>query len=654
MLQCLHIVLRTVWDLFCGSVSAALAHPLGPYVIREDKQFGASSLGRKRAVWQNLPCALPLFCLLSAAVRLQTPESRRTSYSRFKNSIKKKLTARAPVASSPIVTRWQQLHMRSSTEELHGASQMTDISASGAPRLINAPGNTPVSSQVPNKLSVKKTVVTLASSHNVAGLEERNSSRAEMGKRQKCASQLLMVQEVGYSNAESGGMKVCENISCIWKECRKGLQNEFRAVTTMKPVIPLEPEVRLHVSGLRDDYCKLLFISVQSLLQRLGILMCVSRKMGRVCPCQIKWKPCVHWIYIYGQDRIKFFFFLNVLSPLSPTKTKKSTSFPHPVTYNFTAITFNSFVLDLNILDWNRENLIAIALGPAAHIWNGRTLQGIERIDLNSSSKYISSLAWIKEGTCLAIGTSDGEVQLWDIETKKRLRNMFGHLSVVGALSWNHYILSSGSRLGSIHHHDVRVAQHHVGTLCQNKQSICSLKWSLTNKLLASGSSDGILNIWPSDPGVKVQSQPLKTLPHSSGVKAMNWCPWQSKILATGGGMKDGILRVWDINREKIIQSAATDSQICSLLWLPKTSELMTGQGLPRNQMVIWKYPMLINSSELYGHKGRVLHVALSPDESRLFSVAADGTACVWKCHESGESRHTGKAFSDGYLGSFL
>lgn len=81
------------------------------------------------------------------------------------------------------------------------------------------------------------------------------------------------------------------------------------------------------------------------------------------------------------------------------------------------------------------------------------------------------------------------------------------------------FLIYSGSRLGSIHHHDVRVAQHHIGTLCQNKQSICSLKWSLTNQLLASGSNDGMLNIWPSDPGVKVQSQPLKTIPHSSAVK---------------------------------------------------------------------------------------------------------------------------------------
>ncbi|KAM9367365.1 cell division cycle protein 20 homolog B [Phaethornis superciliosus] len=302
------------------------------------------------------------------------------------------------------------------------------------------------------------------------------------------------------------------------KGCCEGTQNEFRAVTISKPSTPLEPELKLHIGGLCNDY-----------------------------------------------------------------------------------LVSSSFLLDVNILDWSTENPIAIAVGPAAHIWNGGTFQAIERIDLNSSSEHISSLAWIKEGTCLAIGTSDGEVQLWDIETKKKLRNMFGHLSVVGALSWKHYILSSGSRLGSIHRHDVRVAQHHVETLCQSKQSICSLKWSPTDQLLASGSSNGILNIWPCDFGVELQSKPLKTVSHSSAVKAMNWCPWQAKVLATGGGMKDGILHVWDINNEKIIQSTATDSQICSLLWLPKTSELITGKGLPGNQMKIWKYPMLPSSSELQG-----------------------------------------------------
>uniref|UniRef100_A0A674JPR8 Cell division cycle 20B n=1 Tax=Terrapene triunguis TaxID=2587831 RepID=A0A674JPR8_9SAUR len=264
-------------------------------------------------------------------------------------------------------------------------------------------------------------------------------------------------------------------------------------------------------------------------------------------------------------------------------------------------VILTNFLLDLNILDWNQENLIAVALGSAAHIWNGETHRSTETVNLNSNLKYISSVAWIKEGTYLAVGTSDGEVQLWDIETKKRLRNMFGHLSVVGAMSWNHYILSSGSRLGLIHHHDVRISQHHVGTLCHNKQSICSLKWSTNNKLLASGSSDGLLNIWPNDPGATVHCKPLKAIPHASAVKAMNWCPWQSEILATGGGMKDGFLRIWDVSTGKIIETTDTKSQICSLFWLPKTNELMSGQGLPKNQMKIWKYPTLTNSTDLYG-----------------------------------------------------
>ncbi|KAI1240109.1 hypothetical protein IHE44_0011558 [Lamprotornis superbus] len=42
---------------------------------------------------------------------------------------------------------------------------------------------------------------------------------------------------------------------------------------------------------------------------------------------------------------------------------------------------------------------------------------------------------------------------------------------------------------------------------------------------------------------------------------AMTWCSWQSKVLVTGGGMKDGILCVWHMNCEKIIQSAITDLQ---------------------------------------------------------------------------------------------
>ncbi|XP_053446570.1 cell division cycle protein 20 homolog B isoform X2 [Nycticebus coucang] len=282
----------------------------------------------------------------------------------------------------------------------------------------------------------------------------------------------------------------------------------------------------------------------------------------------------------------------------------------------------------LNILDWSVQNLVAVALGSAVYIWNGEDHDRIENIDLSFTCNYVSSVSWMKEGACLAVGTSEGDVQLWDVVTKRRLRNMPGHLSVVGALSWNNCILSSGSRLGRVYHHDVRATQHHVGTLC-HKQAVCSLKWSPDGRLLSSGCSDGLLSLWSHDPGARAKSQPLKVIPQSTAVKAMDWCPWQSAVLAVGGGMEDGCLHILDLNAGKSIQTPSTNSQICSLIWLPKTKEIATGQGTPKNDVTLWTCPTLSRS----GHTGRVLHLALSPDQTRVLSAAADGKACVWSCY---------------------
>ncbi|KAM4875427.1 LOW QUALITY PROTEIN: cell division cycle protein 20 homolog B [Thomomys bottae] len=244
----------------------------------------------------------------------------------------------------------------------------------------------------------------------------------------------------------------------------------------------------------------------------------------------------------------------------------------------------------LNIVDWNLQNLVAIALGSAVYIWNGENHTGTENIALSLTCNYVSSVSWIKEGTCLAVGTSEGEVQLWDIVTKKGLRNMHGHLSVVGALSWNHCTLSSGLRLGRVHHHDVWLAwHHHVGTL----------KWSPDGRLLASGCSDRLLTIWPHHLQAGAQSQPLTVQPQPTAIKAMDWCPWQSEVLAIGGGVKDGCLRILDIKTGTSIQTPK-NSQICSLIWLPETKAIAIGQGSPSNDVTLWTCPALYRSAGFF------------------------------------------------------
>ncbi|XP_068952645.1 cell division cycle protein 20 homolog B [Petaurus breviceps papuanus] len=471
-----------------------------------------------------------------------------TKYSNFKSNIVKRQTAEMPIASSPITTRGQQVSTGNcaahSFKEDHSLDDLTNASGLEVKRtqeevtmILGSPGDQFLKTCAVANLRRNYAVLRCWESSNI---QWRNSQKNVALKSQRCLTRLPSALKELWN--VTGKMQICERPTCLWKGCRDGIHREEsvhrQSFSDMKHLV-FQPEVKIHLTGLRDDYY-------------------------------------------------------------------------------------------LNILDWNSKGLLALALGSAVHIWNGESHDGMGSIDLSPWSNYISSVSWTKEGGCLAIGTSEGEVQLWDVETKKMLRNMVGHISVVGALSWNHFVLSSGSRLGKIHHYDTRAAQHHIGTLC-HKQSICALKWSPDGKLLSSGCIDGLLNIWPYDPGAK-SCQPLKALHHPTAVKAMNWCPWQSEILAIGGGMKDGHLHVWDINTENSTQTPCTKSQICSLIWLPNTKEIATGHGIPEHEVTLWSYPFLTQSGGFSGHRGRVLHLALSPDQSKIFSVAADGTACVWKC----------------------
>uniref|UniRef100_A0A8I3PWY2 Cell division cycle 20B n=2 Tax=Canis lupus familiaris TaxID=9615 RepID=A0A8I3PWY2_CANLF len=426
------------------------------------------------------------------------------TYSSFKSNFVKRLSAEVPVASSPIATRWRQNQARDPAACSFGEEFSTTYlpEASGSVLEKTPEKETLVlgSYQEPLKTPIKGSFETNNSALRFCKAPhalDRGWNENIASKGQKCLNQLFLTQKV--VQWVSGQMQLCEPSQCVWKGCRNGVGDESFHLKRFGDIdySILQPEVKIHLSGLRNDYY-------------------------------------------------------------------------------------------LNILDWNFRNLVAVALGSSVFIWTGEN-NVIENIDLSLNCSYISSVSWIKDGNCLAVGTSEGEVQLWDVVTKKRLRNMLGHLSVVGALSWNHCILSSGSRLGRVYHHDVREAQHHVGSL-HHKQAVCALKWSPDGRLLSSGCSDGLLAIWPHDPGVRTQTQPLKVISQPTAVK------------------------------------------ICSLLWLPKTKEIATGQGTPQNDVTTWACPGLARSGGFFGHRGRVLHLALSPDQTRVFSAAADGTAYVWNC----------------------
>ncbi|KAJ2891548.1 WD repeat-containing protein slp1, partial [Coemansia aciculifera] len=107
----------------------------------------------------------------------------------------------------------------------------------------------------------------------------------------------------------------------------------------------------------------------------------------------------------------------------------------------------------LNLLDWSLGNILAIGLDQSVYLWNA-TNGDVDKLCQLEGETYVASVKWTTDGSYLALGTSDGDVQIWDAEPKRLIRTMAGHQARVGVMSWEKAMLSSGCRDGSIWNHD--------------------------------------------------------------------------------------------------------------------------------------------------------------------------------------------------------
>ena len=292
----------------------------------------------------------------------------------------------------------------------------------------------------------------------------------------------------------------------------------------------------------------------------------------------------------------------------------------------------------LNLLDWNAQNILGVALGDSVYLWNAGNGGITQLMQTSGEGSHVTSVAWSQKDSLMAIGTSNNEVQLWDTEKCEMVRNMPGHCARVGALAWNVHVLSSGSRDATINHHDHRAPRHCVATLHGHQQEVCGLKWAPWGTQLASGGNDNLLNVW--DDRRPQTAPPVFTFDqHHAAVKAIAWCPWQKNLLASGGGTADRMIRFWNTNSGSFLNAVDTHSQVCALQWSQHDREIVSSHGFSHNQLILWKYPHMVKASELTGHTARVLHLAQSPDGTTVVSAAADETLRFWKILSGGQQQ---------------
>ncbi|KAF8412837.1 hypothetical protein HHK36_000809 [Tetracentron sinense] len=340
----------------------------------------------------------------------------------------------------------------------------------------------------------------------------------------------------------------------------------------------------------------------------------------------------------------------------------------------------------LNLMDWGKNNILAVALGSELYLWNAENSDTQKLVRVDGEDNYPSSVAWSEDAKTVAVGHTCSKLQLWDAETSQLVRSLEGHQKRVGTLSWNGHLLTSGSHDKSIINHDVRAGNSLISCIRAHTQELCGLKWSSRGNLLASGGNDNVIHIWEAS---KMSSSRFlhQFNDHRAAVKALAWCPYQDDILASGGGTSDRCIKIWNLQTGKCINSLDTKgqarltiflpsifvlllllpcevnptissmyiyclvwfglsiiyyflhvvlpTQVCGLEWNRHHKEILSGHGFSpsqhQNQLCLWRYPSMSKVGELRRHASRVLHLTQSPDGLTVVSAGADETLRFWE-----------------------
>ncbi|XP_049395012.1 cell division cycle 20.2, cofactor of APC complex-like [Solanum stenotomum] len=289
-----------------------------------------------------------------------------------------------------------------------------------------------------------------------------------------------------------------------------------------------------------------------------------------------------------------------------------------------------------NVMDWGKSNILAVVLGSILYIWNAQVQKAGVLMEVKREDDCPTSVAWSDDGKIVAVGCDSSKLQLWDAETSRLVRDLQGHQSRVGCVSWNGHILTSGSKDRAIINHDVRARSNLVSVMRAHRGEVCGVKWSSTGNALASGGNDNLVYIWDS---LKTSSRHYmhRFNEHHAAVKALAWCPYSSDVLASGGGIDDGCLKIWNTQKGTCISTNETGAQICGLQWNRHHKEILSGHGFGTGeshcQLCLWSYPSMARIGEPLRHasSSRILHLSQSPDGLTVVSAGADETLRFWE-----------------------
>ncbi|MCA0457636.1 MAG: hypothetical protein LCI00_26960 [Chloroflexi bacterium] len=251
---------------------------------------------------------------------------------------------------------------------------------------------------------------------------------------------------------------------------------------------------------------------------------------------------------------------------------------------------------------------------------------------LGDESAAIASVAFSPDGKQLAVGTVDGNVELWNVANGESQMVLSGHSDGVTTITFGAggYLLAVGTGSGDVRLWDATTGEG-SGFMQKHTGSVDSLAFQNEGFLVASGSAEGGVQLW--DIASSGEQAVLADESNPIPVGGLAFSP-DGTILAVGGG---GTLQLWDVatnTMQTSLETGATD--ISALSFSPDGSTLIyggSGSG-------IWVWDLASDNHALSdGQTGSVSDLAFSPDGQVIATTDGD-TVELWDA-STGENKAT-------------
>lgn len=249
----------------------------------------------------------------------------------------------------------------------------------------------------------------------------------------------------------------------------------------------------------------------------------------------------------------------------------------------------------------------------------------------------IYTTAFSPSGQVMAVGASNGFIQLWDTATQQQSGVFADHTGAIWSVTFSpdSRRLASAGSMGEIFIWDVE-QQQVIAVLSDHQSGVHSLAFSPDGQTLASGSSDQTIRLWDVANG---RTKHILT-GHTNNVQAVAFSP-DGRLLASGG--RDNTVRLW-LMAEIAEPTHDTPHQILrghenwvyTLVFSPDGRTLASG-GEDRH-ILLWDVPSLIHNEgvpvphrRLSQHTAGIHSLAYSPDGAILASGGNDHTVRLWE-----------------------